>query len=342
MKNSKFPLIELEGSPTKIGMNHGSILKKRIHSTVQWYKKIINRDEDKIIKLSNKFKSAINSFNPDYGKEIEGIASTAEIDPIWIYMLNSRSEIMNTFRNECTAVFFKEKTLLGQNWDWAEALEKLGVILRIKKPKKPEILMMTEPGIIGKIGMNSSGVGVCLNFLDSGKICEGVPIHIILRSVLESSTIEEVKQNICHEMLGKSANILIGDKNGHILNLEFANDNIYTTDRTNQAFLHTNHYLNNGKLNTDKVKLASSFARYSRATDLIKELDTFSITEMKQILKDQSHQTLPICRPYIEDPDLGNVGTICTILMDLKKHQLHITRGSPLKSPFTTINLPKE
>ncbi|MHA2277888.1 MAG: C45 family autoproteolytic acyltransferase/hydrolase [Candidatus Kariarchaeaceae archaeon] len=342
MKISKFPLIELEGSPTEIGIKHGSVLKEKIHSTIDWYKTIIKREVDEVINITSHFKSVINSFNSEYGKEIEGIALGAEVDPIWIYMLNSRSEIMNTFRNECTAAFFKHNSLLGQNWDWAEALEKLGVILRIKQEKKPEILMMTEPGIIGKIGMNSSGVGVCLNFLDSGKMCDGVPIHIILRAVLDSFTIEGVKQNIDPGLLGKSANVLIGDKFGKFLNIEFANDDIYYSDSVEDAFLHTNHYLKNELLNLNKEKLTSSFARYSKGVELIKGFDTFSIDELKTILLDQSHPALPICRPYVEDPDLGNVGTICTILMDLRKSQLHITQGSPLNSPFTTLNISKE
>ena len=66
----------------------------------------------------------------------------------------------------------------------------------------------------------------------------------------------------------------------------------------------------------------------------------FSMNEMKKLLLDQSHPDLPICRPYVEDPDLGNVGTICTIIMDLKNTQLHITRGSPLKSTFTIFDIP--
>jgi len=38
--------------------------------------------------------------------------------------------------------------------------------MRIKRNDRQEILQMTEPGIIGKIGFNNNGVGACLNFLD--------------------------------------------------------------------------------------------------------------------------------------------------------------------------------
>ncbi len=342
MKSLKFPVVELEGDTREIGFKHGSILKDKIHLTVNWYKGIINRDENDIIRLSSHFKSVIKAFNPEYCEEIENIALGADIDSSWIYMLNSRSEIMNTLRNECTAAFFKKYSLLGQNWDWAETLENLGVILKIKRENKPEILMMSEPGIIGKIGMNASGLGVCLNFLDSGKICKGVPIHIILRKILDSASLEEARQNIKNVLTGKSANILIGDKFGRIVNIEFADDEMFTTDHLEDAFLHTNHYLGNDNLNKDRKKLASSFARYIRASELISEFNSFSIANLKQLLLDQSNQDLPICRPYVADPDLGNVGTICTILMDLQKSQLHITRGTPLQTPFTTINFPNE
>ena len=74
MKTPKFPIIELEGSPTEIGFKHGSILKEKIHSTVDWYKKIIKFDVEEIINFTTHFKSVINSFNPEYCKEIENIA----------------------------------------------------------------------------------------------------------------------------------------------------------------------------------------------------------------------------------------------------------------------------
>ncbi len=339
MSTKKFPIIKLEGSPQEIGFKHGEILKDKIHSTVSWYKNIISKDEKKIIRRAKYFKSVIGTFNPLYVTEIEAIAVGADIDPVWIYMLNARSEIMNIFQNECTAVFFKSSAILGQNWDWAQELENLAILLKLKLEDKPEILMMTEPGIIGKIGFNSDGVGACLNFLDSGKPTRGVPIHIILRSILESSSLDSALSSINPVIYGKSANIMIGSSNGQFVDIEFANDDIYYPKIENSSFLHTNHYLENEDLNQNREKLASSFKRYKIGLDLLQKTNSETVNDMKEILLDKSDEVLPICRHYVENPDIGTVGTICTVIMDLKQQKMHITRGSPLVTPFSEINL---
>ena len=112
--DNKYPLISLEGDPYNIGLTHGKLLKERIHATVKWYKTIFNRKESEIFALAKHFRGLISKFNSDYCEEIEAIAKGADIDPLWIYTLNSRSEIMNTFQNECTTFYFRDTGVLGQ------------------------------------------------------------------------------------------------------------------------------------------------------------------------------------------------------------------------------------
>ena len=71
--------------------------------------------------------------------------------------------------NECTALCFQPTALLGQNWDWSSQLENLAVLLQIRVSENMTIQMLTEPGIIGKIGMNSQGIAACLNILLQNK-----------------------------------------------------------------------------------------------------------------------------------------------------------------------------
>jgi isopenicillin-N N-acyltransferase-like protein len=335
----KFPVMTLRGDPEDIGFQHGRFLKEKIHSTVKWYKNIISYEEKDLNSLIDHFKSIIKKFNPHYCNEIESIAEGAAIEPQWIYMLNARSEIMTTFRNECTALFFKKTGVLGQNWDWAEELESLAVILKIYRTDKPKILMMTEPGIIGKIGFNSGGIGACLNFLDCGQQTKGVPIHILLRAILESDSLKEVKKIIKSSSPGKSANLLIADSSGNSIDIEYANNDVYYPDTEEEVFIHTNHYLMNQSFNTDLEKLASSFARYEYSKILAHNVSHGSIEEMKGILLNAYRKDFPICRPYVDNPDIGNVGTICSLIMDLPKLKMHITLGNPFVTPFTVLSL---
>ncbi len=334
----KFPYIALSGTPREIGLDHGRLLKNRILKMIEFYQGVFDRTEDEIFERAGVFKKRIMEFNLAYSEEIEAIAEGAEVDPLWIYALNARTEILTMFINECTAFYFSESSILSQNWDWAKELEELAVIMKITRPDGHTILQMTEPGIIGKIGFNSSNIGVTLNFLHIDQKLDGVPVHIILRSMLDASSIESALKGIEDHMGGKASNIIIANNEGEYVSIEFTGDSHYYLDNSASNFMHTNHFLKDKSHNTDEERLASSFARYERANIMLAEVDP-SIEDAKLILFDQSNPDLPICRKYVFDEDLGNTGTICSIIMNLNKLEMNITRGNPFDNDFELFNL---
>jgi len=287
----RFPELTISGTPDERGNAHGEALSSEIESTIDFYASIFKKSSVEIFDRAKHFRRVIRDYNPAYCEEIEGIAAGAKIrEPLWIYALNSRSEILaldaSVGVNECTALWFQSTALLGQTWDWGRRLEQLAVLLQIRISEDQTIQMLTEPGIIGKIGMNSHGIGTCLNILRINKPLIGVPIHIVLRAVLESKTIEEAKMAI-----------------------------------------HTNHYLAR-PINPDEGRFCNSYARFRAANDKASSLDNFTIDEMKTILADRSDREHPICCAYEPDADIQEAGTVATIVMDLKADQLHIRKGN--------------
>ena len=332
-------MIELEGSHKEIGLKHGKLIADRIDKTIDFYRKIFRKDKKAIFEGVEPFIESIRRYDRNIASEIEGIADGSEQDVEWIYALNSRTELLAHFTNECTAAFFPKSSILGQNWDWAKELEHLAVIMKINETKNDnQILMMTEPGIIGKIGFNSNGIGVTLNLLKSNKEQYGVPIHVILRIILQSESIRDVLNRLEPVKLGKSSNVIIGTDQGKFLDIEFCGDRIFVFDDRSRNWVHTNHYLGE-RINTDPEEFASSFARFERSFKLAQELEGKSIEDMKSILLDQENNLLPICRKYVPDDYIDNVGTVTSIIMDLPKREMYITKGSPLSEPFTKIPL---
>ena len=124
----------------------------------------------------------------------------------------------------------------------------------------------------------------------------------------------------------------------NFIDIEFAGTEVYypTTTTSESIFIHTNHYLEK-KINTDPDKFASSFSRYDRSQKIKEVNPGESIDDVKAFLLDSVNNKLPICRSYIPDPDIGNAGTVCSVIMDLKKRRFHITKGSPLHHPFEII-----
>ncbi|OLS21226.1 MAG: hypothetical protein HeimC2_34440 [Candidatus Heimdallarchaeota archaeon LC_2] len=301
-------------------------------------------NERHILEFASKFMKTIATENKEFVEEIEGIAEGADVDPLWIYALNSRSEIMSNMENgstECTALYFKESKLLGQNWDWAADFEELAVIMQIKLNNGVEILQITEPGIIGKIGFNNFGLGVSLNFLHVSEPLNGFPIHLILRSILEKESFSQAIKWVNNLIVGCAGNIIIADNNGNYQDIEFGGEKLYFLEVNKSVFMHTNHFLKNITLNQQPENMESSFSRYEKASSLISNLTDQSLENMKNILSDESDTEFPICRKYIQGKTMEDVGTVCTIIMDLEKLELNITKGSPSNNNFSKIKLNK-
>ena len=185
--------------------------------------------------------------------------------------------------------------MLGQNWDWAAELEPLCAILRVTRtdcPGAPQMLFMTEPGVIGKVGLNSAGVGVCLNMLQCAAPVGGVPLHVLLRAVLESPTLAAAEARIRAAPRGTMSSFVLGDAAGtggvielagsaiHTVSGEAAVESVASGSSGGAAgaadkrtwLVRTNHYLGP----VSDTPNASSIERLRRARELVSSLPTYT------------------------------------------------------------------
>ncbi|CEM27687.1 unnamed protein product [Vitrella brassicaformis CCMP3155] len=399
----KVPLIRVSGSSWRdLGRQHGAALKDRIHASASFYLGFFQDKwhftEDEIEEQCRGYAEAIRSFNGDYTEEIEGIAEAAQL-PAWkVYALNCRTELLNWKKSvteaaapqarpedpvdvdssssvvggECTALCNASAGLLAQNWDWDVRLEDLVVVLLMDKPDGSQIMMLTEPGVIGKIGMNSAGVGVTLQLLhcpcprappgttvaarQPTEDSHGIPIHILLRTVLDSHSATEAFTKLRGLPQGKrntASCIIMADKGGNCHTLEFARgamDDIKclpaTDKRACRPFphctpIHTNHYLGCG-LECQTTGSETSYARFDTMERLLQELSGPPMLEdIKRVLADRSNAELPIQRPYKHDKKYGLMGgTVATVILELQKGVFHVTRGNPYEHPLEAISAP--
>ena len=207
--------ISFSGTPEEIGYQHGQLLREQIHQNIEFYKSVflINlKDQTQILQAARSYREAIQTFNPNFNIEIDHIALGADVaEPLWLYALNARTELsMVGGLQECTAVVCPQESMIGQTWDWAENLEEKFFLMEISFPDGHQILQMSEAGIIGKIGMNNRGLGVTLNFLYDPYIKKStVPIHILLRQVLECRTLDEAQKAAQRSGVGKASNLIV-------------------------------------------------------------------------------------------------------------------------------------
>jgi len=333
------PLITLSGDARARGEQHGTALKNRIHRTIEVYGSFFGRKENEIFDIARHFKTVINDFDAAYGVEIEAIADAAGADPLWIYALNARSEFLSFVpATECTVMHFAGTPILGQNWDWEERLEPLIALVRIERADAPSILMMTEPGILGKIGLNSSGVGVCFNFLHINRPTNGVPIHILLRAILDSSSMKEARETIRRAGPGRSANILVADHSGERFDMEFAATEQFEIADPGDVIAHTNHYMDPDMFSVP-LTLENSTFRLNRAYALAEEHTERDRSTMARMLSDTENPGNAICQTYRKRAPLGQMGTVCTLTMDLVAQNMEIRLGNDASATLERVDL---
>jgi isopenicillin-N N-acyltransferase-like protein len=229
---------------------------------------------------------------------------------------------------------------LGQNWDWVAALEELAVLVTWEMPDGREVLTFTEPGMLGKIGLNDRGLGVCLNFMVSHQPgLDGVPVHILTRTLLDCADVAEAKQMLAHSGFGKSSNFLLADASGDACAVEFAAGERYEVKPCEGLLVHTNHCVAKGAEPLTE-HIPTTLERLEKAFELLANRPDRDVDTMREVLLDSQKGPASINMSYHPEPLLGNqeVGTCATILMDLAAREMHIARG-PGARIFTRVRV---
>jgi len=352
---SHFELIEIEGKAYERGRQYGARVPVVIHHNVEVYLQLIELygglDRDAAPEAAAAFRPILETHAPDLLLEMQGIADGAGCDLVDVLLINARSELMNTM-GECTAlaaapeVTARRRALLGQNWDWYTACEAEPVLLRVRQPGRPEILTLTEAGQVAKIGLNSAGLGVCLNFLSHADRGTGVPVHVLLRLMLECAALGEAIHVAYSLPRGGAANVLLAHAEGDILDLELtaaAADFVYGDGGW---LVHANHFesvrLRGG--DTGLVSSMSTLARSARARRLLSAeaaRASVSADTFRTILRDHAYGAYAICRHADPgEPLLQQTATRASAIMDLEARTLYLAAGQPCCHQYRPFSLP--
>ncbi len=340
MHQRKLPQLELRGTPMQRGEQHGRALASQIRETIRLYAFLLKLPKRRLFRLASHFRQVITKFCPAYAQEIEGIAKGARVDVRWLFALNARTELIDFAVGECTAAMIPSGGLLAQNWDWYQKMADLTAIVRIEREDGHRVLMLVEPGQIGKIGINSAGIGVCLNFLLAPQIRLGVPATVLMRAILDCRSMDEVRALLSRTDEGRSVNLLIGHESGDAIMMEFWSEGRFELSPVGyqgDVYLHTNHYLACDEKLWDEESMQDSLGRYARAMELSRD-DSTPRARVERILLDAADFRYPICAPaslYPEQADtpLGPVYTAFTLIMDLAKRTMAVRQ--PPRGGFT-------
>jgi isopenicillin-N N-acyltransferase-like protein len=214
--------------------------------------------------------------------------------------------------------------------------------LEIEQEGKPNILMHTEAGCIGQKGLNSEGLGLCVNALVSDKdgFTPGVPLFTICRKVLNSERMDQAIMALVNAQRPVSSNLLLAKAGGEAIDLEATPDHVGILYSDKGVLSHANNFLALPLLPGGGDRLASlganTIVRTGRSRRLLAskrgELD---VEVFKNILRDHYNYPSSICRH--RDPALPEdmqSETLASVIMDLDTMTIGIADGPPCENSY--------
>ncbi len=381
-----FPIITLSGTPYTRGQHYGQQAAPQIRRSIASYALLFAHDRglnwDEAQHLATNYVPILQEHAAPLLEEMQGIADGAGVQLLEIVALNARTELLaGSFyhqsdnypaaqaynvahhvpqipamqqRSECTTVAalptatHARSTLLAQTWDWVKMQRDACVVLQIKplNASEPMIVTLTEAGIVGKIGLNSAGLGVCLNILSS--VDDGsrvaLPIHVLLRMAMTYPDVPSALALLRGVRGAASSAITLADASGQACSIEITPSATSVIQPQDGVLAHTNHCLADAPRTTMTPILPSSSTepRYYRANDLLRhhhgQLD---VSTLMAILRDEHNAPLCICRTA--DATLhpaDQVETVAAVVMDLPQHTFYLAPDRPCATDFVAITIP--
>lgn len=345
-------MIKLSGSSYDIGLKHGQKTKQKVINSLETYEKMFAEYAaitwDEAIEKAKLHINAIEKYNDRYLEEMDGVAKGAGVTFNDILALNARSEIALTNAPDgCTSFALTkpktDHTWLAQNWDWRGSQIDSLVYLQIEQKDLPTINMVTEAGIIGKIGCNSAGIGVCLNAIVTNVWERKVPIHLGLRAILESDTLVEAVGRVKDNQMASPTHFLVASDKEGMVGLEVSPVQTEQLQTINGVLAHTNHLCSmKMKRTVHDHPLADSKERLTTISTLLDELNNRQPTEkdLFQILANHEGYPSSICR-HVSDEQvhIAKSETVFSIVMNLTKRQLTWIEGKPCEHEWVTSSV---
>ncbi|KAI0444001.1 peptidase C45 acyl-coenzyme A:6-aminopenicillanic acid acyl-transferase-like protein [Xylaria telfairii] len=339
--------IKCTGNPYELGVKHGVAAKDKISGSINFYTQLFQTScsltWSEVRREATKYVQPLETIASRYMEEIKGIAEGSNLEFLDILALNIRTEIMFGLFSDvgrdiarvpsdgCTSLGWltDSKSFLGQNWDWMVEQGRNLIICHVSQPGTgiPDFSMVTEAGIIGKIGLNAKGVGCCLNAIK----CRGVdvsklPIHFALRKVLESPSRAAAVEAIKRAGVAGSGHILIGDATGST-GLECTSKWVkeVSMDDANRV-CHTNHLILDKSDVDEPPWLEDSPARLVRIRELTARITDPTLVAITDVFRDTDGYPSSINRRQ-EGKSVAE--TLFTIVMDLTGRSARVTFGRP-------------
>ncbi len=360
-----FPVITVAGAPHERGRQYGYQARERVHLSItaysQMFEYLAGWDWERATSEALRFLPPIERFAASYVDELAGIADGAGVSFADILAINVRTEIVYSARvrgamalsapAECSAfasVSSEGRVLTGQNWDWAPFARDSVVVLQVVPDDGPSFVTVVEAGLLAKFGANSDGLAVMTNAMactdDKGEA--GVPYHVMLRALLDCSTTQEALVRLEQSTRASSANYLLADRGGHVVDVEARPGGPNMVHRLGLdergVLVHTNHFASPDFDRLDYADMVQSTSRYRLACvsrSVAAAEDPHDLSVFETALTDHANAPDSVCRhPDLSLPAPDQTMTVASAVMDLTEGRLRMSEGPACETGYKDLD----
>jgi isopenicillin-N N-acyltransferase like protein len=341
--------VHCSGTPYEIGLQHGQTAADEVHNNITTYTAFFWETAQiswaaARARAVAQFVPTLRARYPEILEEMEGIAMGAggDLSRDDILTLNVRSEIaLTNYSDGCTSISQQAgfgQVFLAQNWDWLVELHR-GMIFLDIKPKDSDIRLkfLGEGGIVGKIGMNSAGLGMCMNAIRSGAFnASYLPVHVMSRRILQyARTVDNAVEIINSFGVASTINYMLADSGGENIDVEGSPLGNTMIKPNKGIVFHTNHLYGadrpSGLIDHPAENSFSRLARIRELTEKDKEPPCFD--SLRKRLSDEEGTPFSICRDRpLEAVGMEKMTTLACIIMEVKSRTGQVLIGRPCDS----------
>lgn len=372
------PLIRAEGTPTEIGAGYGAAAADTIGANLNLYLRRFRDqaglDEATVNVRGAAYRSTTVTLHPRIADMLDGMAEAAGVPVEQVYAMNARTELLYDARvtarriaarlqnDACTALGVlgthtaSGHLLLAQNWDWHPDQTDATLLLHTIDERGHRVLTLVEAGMLAKTGLNSAGVGACLNMLGTDRdgaptdgSAPGVPYHVLVRAALEATHLTGALRSLCRSPRNASINLVLAQAGsdpveGELIDMELVPGDVGWLHPVDGYVTHANH-LETALPVFDTIKDmgGSSLFRSDRARRLLAPAAAAAkVTEddLAGVLRDHASFPHAICRHLDPtDPVIEQSQSVYAVLLDLDGGRFGLAAGPPCEHDFAWLDL---
>lgn len=361
------PFIDISGAPRQRGRQYGEQAQARIKRGIEHYTAQLEGNKltwADIRVIVETYEPTIAAFEPSFIEEMKGIAEGAGVEFAAVVLLNARTEVLKLADRRrkglpaeidpdgCTGIaVMPEASAAGrvihaQNWDWKAECAETAVVVRIRRDDGPDVLTFTEAGGLARSGMNSAGISITANYLESDRDYKqvGVPLALLRRKALEQERLALAMRIVYSTPKSASNNVMVSQARGVAIDFECAPDETFQVHPERGVIVHANHFQSPVALaklkDTGVANTPDSLYRDVRVRQLVEpHIGKITRDHVKAALFDDYESPWSVCRPPRLNTSNNLSASVAMVVMEPTLGVMEVAMLPALNREFTEYRL---